>query len=698
MKENNFSSVATALVICLLASALGTQPTMVNPSSDTRLLGLTEVEQQIVHAVNGSKASAYDLELENISLNHYAFRAAGSKGADEAANTIKQKLESFGLEAWLEPFTFTTWDLSAKPFLALDDDGNRDTVYDRVNVTSFQALHYSWPTPPEGIFADLVMLPLPDAANKSDLGSKQVNMNAWNQINTQGKILLIGVEVNWCNGGQQAFLEKINSQPPAAIVRTWWFPWMSFVPDVFSSGGGRPVGDPYYWNLNIPVGFVNHEDGMRIRNRESSYDVSAQFSITSAIGTGTHYNVVGRILGAENPEKMILLTGHYDTVMCTGFCDNGAGTAGILELARVFSDAVNNCVYWPRYTLLFVAFTAEELGLVGAINYIRMHKSDMPNVVAVLNMDCIGSDDFYYTETDPSGALDLDSVVVQAAQDLGVPAGIEAPGGSDHEVFRDPSWAQGYHYWSWGVSADISDAAPVSSSIMLISRPLLYTDLWDIGEVGWIHTSNDNSTSTGTLSWVEEDDLESHIEIAALTVVRISPNVVGPVDLAVLDIVPLKTVVGTGYTMRVNVTVQNQGATSAAFRVTLSANATVAGTFAVALPAGNRFTLVISWNASGFVKGNYTVGAAAQIFPVETDPADNSRNFGGYVFVTVAGDVTSYWGPPEGKVDMRDIGLVCGNYGRTASSPYWNPNMDIDDDGVVDMRDIGIACNNYGKR
>jgi hypothetical protein len=45
------------------------------------------------------------------------------------------------------------------------------------------------------------------------------------------------------------------------------------------------------------------------------------------------------------------------------------------------------------------------------------------------------------------------------------------------------------------------------------------------GAPGWIRTSYDNSTSTETLNWVETEDLENRIKVAALTIVRISPDV-----------------------------------------------------------------------------------------------------------------------------------------------------------------------------
>jgi hypothetical protein len=61
---------------------------------------------------------------------------------------------------------------------------------------------------------------------------------------------------------------------------------------------------------------------------------------------------------------------------------------------------------------------------------------------------------------------------------------------------------------------------------MLCSYPLFYNDLWNMGTPGWIHTAYDNSTSTGTLSWVEVEGLQNHIKVAALSIMRVSPNLI----------------------------------------------------------------------------------------------------------------------------------------------------------------------------
>lgn len=519
--------VLMLLLISMLTFAFRAYPVKTELPAHTSTIS-SSLEQQVVALVNGSRTYNYDLELENIAYGNYAFRAGGSVGANESANWIKEQFESFGLEAWLEPFEFTTWDLLSKPSLLTDDDGNVSTTSDQIMIPSFQCEHYSWPTPESGVFSDLVILPLPDAGNRDELSTKTINMTEWDAIDTTGKIVLIGREVSWCQGGMPTFLNKISEQPPAAIVRTWWFDWMSFVPDFFSSTGGRPLSSlgPYFWNLQIPVGSVSYEDGLLLRNKENAINISACVSVKSIISTGTHYNVVGRIRGYESPEKIVIVSSHYDTVMCSGFCDNGAGTAGVIELAKVFGDVVKTGIYKPRYTILFVTFASEELGLVGSINYVKQHKNEMANIIAVINLDGIGSDELYVTETDPANGFDLDQTILNAARDLNIAAALEAPGGSDQESFRNPSWANNIYYWYWGLEADIADATPVNSSALIISFPLLYSDMWTMGAPGWIHTSYDNSTSTMTFNWVEIEDLENHVKVAALSITRISPMMI----------------------------------------------------------------------------------------------------------------------------------------------------------------------------
>jgi hypothetical protein len=512
-------------------------------TSANSYVSLTSQELEIIRLVNGTNAYNYDLELEKIALNHsisdYAFRSAGSPGANETAIWIKKQFESFGIDTHIESFEFTNWNLISQPILVIDDDGNASTTDDQRVIGSFQSTHYSWPTPKGGVFSDLVILPLPDKP------TKPYNATAWNAINTTGKILLIGKEVFWDKCLHLAYRNKLIAQPPVAVIYTWWYESMSSIPPMFSSAGGLPGSDlgPYYWDLGIPVGWVNYNDGLWIRNAESSMNVSAHVTIQAVIGSGPHYNIVGKIQGSINPERAIIISGHYDTVMCPGFCDNGAGTAGVLELARVFAKAVKEGLYNPGYTLLFVAFASEEIGLVGSINYVKQHEAELKSIGAVINLDSIGSDILEVSETSQTDGLDLDEVVLRAAGNLGVEARLTESGGSDQETFRDPKEANNIYFRFWGFDAGISNATPVKASTALYSYPLFYSEISAEGTPGWAHTPYDNSTSTITLNWVEVDHLEGHIQVAALSTMRFLSYIYNPFLLQVASVAIVASIV-----------------------------------------------------------------------------------------------------------------------------------------------------------
>jgi parallel beta-helix repeat protein len=176
-------------------------------------------------------------------------------------------------------------------------------------------------------------------------------------------------------------------------------------------------------------------------------------------------------------------------------------------------------------------------------------------------------------------------------------------------------------------------------------------------------------------------------------------------NIAVLGVNPLKSVVGEGYTLNINVKVTNKGNCIETFNVTLYVNTTVIETKQITLANGASTTVTFTWNTTGFAKGNYTIGAYAWPVEGETDIADNNVSAIISVYIGVPCDVSGpILGVPDGVCNMRDIGYMCSKFGTTPSSPNWDPNADVTGpvpkvpDNVVNMRDIGEACRNFGKK
>jgi hypothetical protein len=207
--------------------------------------------------------------------------------------------------------------------------------------------------------------------------------------------------------------------------------------------------------------------------------------------------------------------------MDAGFCDNGAGTAGVIELARVFADAVQRGIYTPAQTLVFIGFTGEELGFVGSIEYFKEHESEIKNISAVINLDSIGQGTLQVSETLPDDhGVKIDDIALKAAEDLGVSVESVDAGGSDQETFRNPITAANTMKTDWNIDPGIDNSVRVKSATMFSSSPLFYSDYWSLGVAGLAHTAYDNSTSTATLDWVSADVLGAHVRVAALSVMR----------------------------------------------------------------------------------------------------------------------------------------------------------------------------------
>ena len=72
------------------------------------------------------------------------------------------------------------------------------------------------------------------------------------------------------------------------------------------------------------------------------------------------------ILGSNRDHNIIVICAHYDSVWQElGAFDNGGGTAGIMELARVYKEKGS------KYDLRFIAFGGEEMGLWGSKAYVK---------------------------------------------------------------------------------------------------------------------------------------------------------------------------------------------------------------------------------------------------------------------------------------------------------------------------------------
>ncbi len=103
-------------------------------------------------------------------------------------------------------------------------------------------------------------------------------------------------------------------------------------------------------------------------------------------------NVIGVLPGTARPQEAVLYSAHWDHLgrctpvngddICNGAYDNATGTGGLIELARRFAGEPRT-----QRSLAFIAFTAEESGLLGSAYYADHPVFAPADTAAAINMD-----------------------------------------------------------------------------------------------------------------------------------------------------------------------------------------------------------------------------------------------------------------------------------------------------------------------
>ena len=122
--------------------------------------------------------------------------------------------------------------------------------------------------------------------------------------------------------------------------------------------------------------------------------LSADYAVDSKVITS--HNVVGRVEGRKRPDETVIYTAHWDHLgvglpdakgdrIYNGAVDNATGTAALLALGRAFAHAKPR----PDRSLVFLAVTAEEKGLLGSEYYASRPLYPLATTVGVINMDAL---------------------------------------------------------------------------------------------------------------------------------------------------------------------------------------------------------------------------------------------------------------------------------------------------------------------
>jgi aminopeptidase YwaD len=289
-------------------------------------------------------------------------RPSGTEAEKKSAEWISAEFQRLGLESKIEEFDAFTGGVESKKLEVLEPY--------KAEIPC-EVMPLSGSTGPDGVVGSLIHLDsydeeyiTRDVKGKIIItpGSTADRSRAYSQLK---KFTPAGIII-------------IESTPRAMAKNLW----------------GSPTFKKKY--VDIPMVRVTFEDGLNLVKSKAQ---RLRLTAVTEEKTVKTQNVVAEIKGTLRPEEIILVGGHYDTVLeVPGAGDNAGGTAITLELARVFKETGS------KRTMRFIAWGCEELGLLGSREYAKKLReaseaakkadeetiTELDNVVLCINLDVHG--------------------------------------------------------------------------------------------------------------------------------------------------------------------------------------------------------------------------------------------------------------------------------------------------------------------
>lgn len=325
------------------------------------------------------------METLTFFTNEFSPRSSGTEEEVAAAEYLRDEFAALGYESSLQPFEVR----SISPFGRLLSIVEPETL----DIRAFPM----WMTAAGKVTADVVEV---GKAREDDIPVGGLD----------GKIALI-------ERGEIMFDEKVSEVVKAGAVGAIIY---NNEPDLFV---GALTGE------TVPALAISQEDGVKLKGMLETGPVTAAISLEY---TEESRNVIADKPGTPGDGRVVVLGGHYDTVPnVPGANDNGSGIATLLTIAREIADRE-----YP-FTVRFIAFGAEELGLHGSQYYVgQLSEEEIDSTLAMLNFDALGSG----PQTATLGTSSLQRMVEFHAEEQGIDLRIRYTmnwGSSDHAPFHE---------------------------------------------------------------------------------------------------------------------------------------------------------------------------------------------------------------------------------------------------------------------
>ncbi len=408
--------VSSFAFLCILCGSSYAQ----RPPAQNAFPAPTVAEMKRIQQATLSSDYAYT-QLAHLT-NNIGPRLAGSPQAQAAVEYVADEMRKLGLEVTLEKCTVPHWVRGEETGALVEFPGQAPGTTQKIVLT---ALGGSVATPPEGLTADVLVVP--------DLNA----LNALDPESVKGKIVLFNAKFDKqlaAEGfGLAAYGNAVMYRGGGAIFAGR----RGAVASLIRSVGGADYRLPHTGVMayedktsKIPAAAITAEDADLIEYLSRQGRVRMKLVLTpQRLPDVTSYNVIGDLKGSEHPEQVVIVSGHLDSWdLGTGAIDDGAGVAVAMEAAHILQQLGLT----PKRTLRVIAWMDEEYGGTGGEQYAKDHAGDIANHFAAIESD-LGADHpvGFYLGRQPELA-DVLRQVAGVLQSSG--AGLIQPGGGGVDI------------------------------------------------------------------------------------------------------------------------------------------------------------------------------------------------------------------------------------------------------------------------
>jgi aminopeptidase YwaD len=392
-------------------------------------------------AATDSKLSAERItkHVQFLASDKLQGRRAGTPYADKAAAYIEKEFRSYGLKpgsptGFLQPFTFVSAtklgernSFQIHKFLSgtgKSKDGSSFQLKTAAGVRALKVIDEFMPlafSPSDEVNGPIVFAGY-------GISSPELGFDSYAGVDPKGKIVMIlrgspdgdnphGKFADFTQPGLEIQNETLKAREKGASGVIFVSAEKNFHEDRLS----RLQHDLNFLDSGIPTVVISHDAAVSLVERGgaslpqaeahakeansafSLKNVSVQFKTDVVKINGTSANVIGVLRGSDPQlaSESVIIGAHYDHLglggpeslaanregqIHHGADDNASGTSGLLELARVLSAERRSI----KRSIVFIAFSGEELGLLGSGAYTKNPELPLGSTVAMLNMDMIG--------------------------------------------------------------------------------------------------------------------------------------------------------------------------------------------------------------------------------------------------------------------------------------------------------------------